>query len=246
MKKVEEKQSICNFEKPVEILEMTIYEEFTDLGTNIAEIGIDQILEIDILKEIPIISSLIGLGKIVITAKELLLTKKILVFNQQLKNGTASREIIEKHKIKIMKKPSLAKKELEVVLAHLDKHIKYTKNMMLANFYLMHIDDRIEFDWNDFEEMADIVNDISVFDLNTLGELYTKIKYTEDDEYNYLSTKRLNACGLVDYYGGMSMTRASQEGSFLAIINDMGKFFWENGMKGIKTYLIIDGEGIIL
>jgi hypothetical protein len=240
------KDSICDIEEPVETLKMTIYDECIDLSVNVAEIGIDQLFESDLLKDIPVIGSLYGLGKTAKNLKDLFLIKKILVFNQQLRSGTANKEIVKKHKKKINEKPNLARKEMEVILAYLDKHIKYTKSMILANFYLLYIDDEIEFDWEDFELMAEIVNDISLYDIKTLGDLYIKKNYTENDECNYLSAKRLNSSGLIDYYGGMSMSRPSQEGAFVARINQIGELFWEHGMKGINTKLTIDGEEITL
>jgi hypothetical protein len=239
---------LCEIDKPVEALRKTIFDNSIDIGIEAIEIGIDQLLDDGIIKDIPLLGVVYGFGKSVFAIRDIFLAKKIIVFTQNIQNGTVNREKIKNHKELLEKKPKKMYKELEIILNYLERHTKYIKNLMLGNFYLLYIDEGHDFNWNDFEIFAEIINNISVFDLEILQDIYTKKYYAEKSEYEFngLALKRLNVCGLVQYFDGMSVMTDEIQDPFTAHITSIGEYFWEYGMNGVSINTIVDGEEMIL
>lgn len=232
--------------KPVESFGQIVFNTTLDTGIDLLEVGLDQLLEDGLIREIPIIGVAYTTSKLFISLKDAMLTKKALVFAQRVQAGTADKKTLEKHREKLNKKPKKLMKELEALLVHLDKHTTYLKNKILGNFYILYLDEDIDFSWDDFEYMAEIVDNISVFDLEDLSLIYKTKTILEGEKYNSLAMKRLRYCGLVDFYDGMVAARISEATGYIAKITKLGELFWEKGMKGLSNKITIQGEEIIL
>lgn len=153
---------------------------------------------------------------------------------------------LKKHKEELLSKPKKMVKELEIILTYLDRHTKFIKNLILGNFYIMYYDEDVEFEWEDFEFFAEIVDDLSVFDLEDLKALYEKKKLIAGEEYNPVAMKRLRNCGLVDFFDGMVASNSNDTNGYIARITKVGEFFWEYGMRGISIKTTVNDENIIL
>ncbi len=62
-----------------------------------------------------------------------------------------------------------------------------------------------ELDWNEFQFLSEVIDRLFVSDLETLIDLISKIKYKTDDNIEFISLKRLDARGLVDFFNGMKV-----------------------------------------
>ena len=212
-----------------------------DLVKDYGEIAFDMFLKDGLLKDIPLINTALGMKNTVLAIRDRHFIKKTMIFTQQMHDGTISKEKIEKHKRILESNQSKMEREMETVIIYLDKHIHYIKNSILGNFYCAYIDDEQDFDWEDFELFADILDRVSIYDLPELKELCEQEVFTENDKYNSVSLSRLNGLGLVQYANGMVMGYADdidKEGAygkrFLARISIIGKVFCEIGLKNIK------------
>lgn len=223
---------ICDIDQ-LELAKKIILAEPMDLGADILEIGLDQILEEGIIKDIPVFGSFIKIGKTIKSIHDAIFAKKVLVFAQNIHSGNDSEDKWERHKEKLKNNPKRLMKELEVLLIYIDRHTKYIKNKILGKFYSLYY--MGEIDWGDFEELAEILDVISVFDFETLEELYIKKYYAVNENYNPLALKRLSNCGLADFFNGMVVTDNSgeQAANYIAKITDLGEYFWEFGLNGI-------------
>lgn len=237
---------ISEIPKPVENFAKVVFDETIDLGVDLIEIGLDQFLEEGIIKEIPIIGAGYTIGKTFFALKDVILTKKALVFAQKVQNGMGGGEKLKKHKEKLADNPKRLIKELEILLTYLDRHTKFIKNLILGNFYIMYYDEDIDFDWEDFEFFAEIIDDLSVFDLEELKILYEKKMFIEGETYNPVAMKRLRNCGLIDFFDGMIALHENETVGYIAKITNVGEFFWEYGMKGISIRTQILDDNIIL
>lgn len=226
---------VSEIPKPVENFRKVIFDETIDIGIDLIELGLDQFLEDGIIKEIPIIGIGYTMGKTFFTLKDVMLTRKALVFAQKVQDGTVDNRKLKRHKEKLTSDPKRLVKELEIILTYLDRHTKFIKNLMLGNFYILYYDEDVDFDWNDFEYFAEIIDGLSVFDLKDLKLLYEKKVLREGEEYNPVAMKRLRNCGLIDFFDGMVAMHANQSDTvgYIAGITKVGEVFWEYGMKGI-------------
>ena len=69
-----------------------------DNSLNYAEIGIDSFITDDVLKEIPLVKTVVGVVKSGLKVKEILFTKKILTFLKEFHSGDLSKEKTQKPK----------------------------------------------------------------------------------------------------------------------------------------------------
>ena len=107
-------------------------------------------------------------------------------------------------------------KELEHVLIIVDRYVELNKNKILANLYFNYIDKQI--DWEQFQELSIIVDNIFLIDLPELENIFMKKAITMNDINNKISFRRLKTQNLIEDIESM---RRRSNGS-------IGMYFNEN------------------
>lgn len=214
---------------------------------DIIESGIDQLFDDGLLKDIPIVGSVYNLVKSITKIIGVFKTKHILVFASAVNNGKVSKEVIRKHFEELEKNSKKKEHEIEVIIESLMRHDKYIKDQILANCYLMYCSPDTQYTWEDFEMLRQITEDLYVYDLLALKDIYNKKEY-RDNNYDALAMRRLCNLGLVDYFGGLKVSNNDtfSAESFAARINNVGELYFEDALKGIKIVYDVDGEERIL
>src|SRR5699024_5263930 len=115
----------------------------SDACIDMAELGIDSLLDEGVFKSIPIVSVLVGSGK---TAQK-----------------------IEKYKNHLDSNPKYAEEELGRVIILLNSNVDLKKSELLAKFYRSYINGDI--DWSTFCELSDITSRLFISDLHLLFEV---------------------------------------------------------------------------
>ena len=82
----------------------------SDIVTDYLELGIDSILENDGLKEIPIIKTLISIGKVTKDIRERNMMKNLVIFLNELNSGNIDKEKLKKHKEELKQNHKKAEK----------------------------------------------------------------------------------------------------------------------------------------
>lgn len=180
----------------VESTANTIVNYNVDTAMDLSEIGIDSLLDDSIFKEIPIVKTIYGVAKTGFAIREKHMLKKTLVFINQLNNNGLSNEKYIEYKEKLKNKDEFAFKELEYALIIIDRYVELNKNIILANLYFNYIDKKI--DWNQFQELSIIVDNIFLSDLEELEKIYQKRAITMNDINNKISFRRLRVQNLVE------------------------------------------------
>lgn len=180
----------------VESTANTIVNYNVDTAMDLSEIGIDSLLDDSIFKEIPIVKTIYGVAKTGFAIREKHMLKKTLVFINQLNNNGLLNEKYIEYKEKLKNKDEFAFKELEYVLIIIDRYVELNKNIILANLYFNYIDKKI--DWNQFQELSIIVDNIFLSDLEELEKIYQKRAITMNDINNKISFRRLRVQNLVE------------------------------------------------
>lgn len=180
----------------VESTANTIVNYSVDTAMDLSEIGIDSLLDDSIFKEIPIVKTICGVAKTGFAIREKHMLKKTLVFINQLNNNGLSNEKYIEYKEKLKNKDEFAFKELEYALIIIDRYVELNKNIILANLYFNYIDKKI--DWNQFQELSIIVDNIFLSDLEELEKIYQKRAITMNDINNKISFRRLRVQNLVE------------------------------------------------
>ena len=167
----------------------------SNLISDYLELGIDSILENELLKEIPVVKTIIGLGRISKSVRNRNLMKNLVIFLNELNNGNVDEGKLNKYRELLMNDNEKAEKELGRIIIILDQTIDNIKSAILAKLYKAYINQII--DWNMFIEFSEITNRIYVNDLDTLLLIYNnKLNSTKNRE-DLFRIERLNSLGII-------------------------------------------------
>jgi hypothetical protein len=139
------------------IKDQNLQEVIADLG----EAAIDSILEESLLKDLPIVGTLLGLTKATMSIQDKLFTKKILHFLFQLKNTD-----VDKRKRQIEKIESDSKYKTKVgekLLYIIDKCEDSEKSIYVGKLFQCYIEEKL--DYEDFLRASKCIELIFLYDL---------------------------------------------------------------------------------
>lgn len=122
----------------------------------IAEIGLDAILEDGMLKEIPFISTAMSIYRMGKSIHERHNIAKLVVFLNEINQGTADETEREKYYAKFKDNERFRSRELEYILILIDRYIDYDKPVMLAKLYLAYLREFIS--WHELTMYAEAVD----------------------------------------------------------------------------------------
>jgi hypothetical protein len=148
---------------PEQFLDATITPnpELINMASTIGELGIDELLEIDGLTQIPLLGVLVGSAKVAKGFRERWLIEKIVMFLANLK------EISEEEKIKFKEKidsdPKYKKRVADTLMTVLDNLDDIDKAEMLAKTFTCFLQAKIEF--ADFRRICYAINTAYADDL---------------------------------------------------------------------------------
>ena len=93
-----------------------------DIGSDLVEVDIDSCLNDGIIKDIPLVNTLVKLGNIAVSIRERHLLQKTLAFIQEHNKDLAAYEDRIKYKEKLESNPKKMGKELGQLLVCIDCH----------------------------------------------------------------------------------------------------------------------------
>jgi hypothetical protein len=171
----------------------SLFSNIADSIPDIAEFGIDSILDEGVLKDFPLMSTLVGVKNVAQNLHDRNLLRQTLAFVKELNNGQLDEKKKEKYKKIIDENPKKAEAELGRVLIILNQNIELSKSKILAAIFQEYINENI--DWKTFCEFSEITRMFFIDDIYDLDTIYHQ-------ESNYLAflshgADRLVALGLV-------------------------------------------------
>lgn len=167
----------------------------TDIIGDYLELGIDSILENEILKEIPIFKSLLSVGKISKNIRERNCLKNLAIFINELNSGNIDAEKLRLHQEELKRNSKKAEKELGRVLIILDQTIDNIKASILGKLYKAYINQVI--DWDMFIEFSEITNRLYINDLKILALIYNGNMNDTSNRTDLYRVERLNSLGVI-------------------------------------------------
>lgn len=196
----------------------------SDIVSDYLELGIDSILDNDSLKEIPIIKTFIGVGKITKSIRERNLMKNLVIFINELNSGNIVKEKLKKHKEELNQNPKKAEKELGRILIILEQTIDNLKSSILGKLYKAYINQEI--DWDLFVEFSEITNRLYINDLSILSLIFKNQLSDTSNRNDLYRIERLNSLGVVGLAPKAIFigTNASRQDSYITL-NQIGKIY---------------------
>lgn len=165
-------------------------EPIMDVLQDIAESGIDDIIDNPSLREIPIVKSLIGIVKGGLAIREIYFVKKLSSFFSAFHKG----DLDEEKRQLFLKKMKTDKDYCKSVINHVivlnDRFINEKKSIVLANLLRAHINNC--YDYNEFLNLSELLDSVPVrafkpleeaANVNPLGQVFTEINYPDNPKY---------------------------------------------------------------
>ena len=212
-----------------------------DLSMDVLEIGINELCENEIIKNIPFVKAIVAFCKVGTAIYERHLIKNTLRFIGRFNAKTINPTKLEKYRKRLNDDPNFAEDELGRVLFLLNKTIDSLKAEILANLFRNYVEEAIS--WEQFCELSDITDRIFVADIAILSSAYQKNGVNLYEFANY-HLDRLISLGVLQNeqrIGGNLIINTifdedKQKNGKDVSITDLGKLFYECGLKNAALH----------
>lgn len=214
-------------DKIIPAFETTLFDStLSDACVDMAEMGIDSLLDDGVFKGFPVVSLLIGVGKTAQNIHDRNLLKQTIKFINTFNEKKIHPTKIAKYRKRINDNPQFAEEELGRVIILLNSNVDIKKSELLAKFYRSYVNEII--DWSLFCELSDITSRMFISDLQLLYKVYRK-EISDTSQCPVYKADRLIALGLLDS-AMKSMSIGNVSGSHTQRyiqVNNLGKIFCE-------------------
>lgn len=191
-----------------EDFEKSLFTNTKDILEDYMEVGIDALINNDVIKEIPIVKTIAAVLKVGKNIYDRNLLKQTLTFINEFNKNDISQEELDKYREQIEKDNKKCEEELGRVLLLLNKFIDKEKSIILAKLYKAYIKKIIT--WDEFCEYSEITNRIFIQDLKILKDIYNR-KIIDDKGNNKFRIERLYNTGLVGWNPRVVFSFGEQE-----------------------------------
>ncbi len=140
-----------------------------DNALDYAEIGLDAFVSDDILKEIPIVKTVVGVVKSGLKVKEIFFTKKILTFLKEFHSGKLPIEKFNKFQEEFNTDEKYRSKVLQEIMLFNDTFVQIEKSKIFANLFAAHLND--VYGWDDFVNLSYCLNQLNMFGVSLFDDM---------------------------------------------------------------------------
>lgn len=191
---------------------------FDDIG-EIADLGINLLMDNEILKNIPFVSTTMRIYHIGKTVHDRIYISKLIAFLNEINNGIADENERKKYQEKFKCNENFRNKELEYILILIDRYIDCKKPKMLSKLYLAYLDEQI--DWQDFLTYAEVIDRLLIRDYELF--ISDKETFTVRVEIEEDSILRLESLGLLADVSNAKRYNNVENGFYRTTWNDLEK-----------------------
>lgn len=197
-----------------------------DTASEFVEIGLDSIMDNELLKKIPFVSTIVATYRIGKGIRERQYIAKLASFLNEINKGIADDKKRQGYREKFKENKNFRNKELEYILILIDRYISFDKPKILAKLYLAYLESTLT--WFEFTKYAEIIDHLISGDLQCLNEeLLTSIT---NNSSSIDSVLRLLSTGLVSQNVSMRTEYDSKKAN-LSINDPVGYLITPLGKK---------------
>ncbi len=212
------------------LVESIAHSELSALAADLAEVGLDAVLDDGLAKDIPVVGTLMKMYRIGITLHNRLFAKKLLRFLAGLADVPLHQR--QEQLARLTVDVNERQKVGETLLLLLDRMNDIEKPVMMANAFKAFLEERIDF--QQFRQLAYVIDSINMASIATLRNVFQREYYPEVLEPDP-HVQHLAMCGLFSIRfnkidttarfgdGGSSFDREKPAGALVP--NSLGKLF---------------------
>jgi hypothetical protein len=140
-----------------------------DNALDYAEIGLDAFVSDEILKEIPIVKTVVGVVKSGLKVKEIFFTKKILTFLKEFHSGKLPKDKFDKFQEEFTTNEKYRAKVMEQIMVFNDTFLQIEKSKVFANLFAAHLNEA--YGWDDFVNLSFCLNQLNMFGVSLFDDM---------------------------------------------------------------------------
>lgn len=182
-------------DKLVDDFEKSLFNSSENVISDYLEIGIDSLMNEGILKELPIVNTIVGVLKVGKNVHDRNLLKQTLTFINEFNNNQISEDKLERYKLTIEMNLKRCEEELGRILLLLNNFIDKEKSVMLAKLFKAYVEKIVS--WNEFCEYSEIINRLFIQDINLLKMIYNGTVSDTTNRADLFRVERLNSLGII-------------------------------------------------
>lgn len=194
----------------------------TDAAIEVVESSLDDILDCPAVDDIPVLRSIIGIGKTMVGIRERNLLRQTSQFITTFNAGTIPEEDLNRYRSEMLSDPKKIQNELERVLLLLDATLDVEKSELLARFYRAYVMRAIT--WEAFRELSEVVNQLILEDLRALDQIAAGTAKTTEECAAHRAWW-LSALGLVIVTTETYVYPGKAGNQYLVELSDLGWIF---------------------
>lgn len=206
-------------EKVSESISKELVNTSIDLGIDYTEISIDDLFNNSAFKEIPIIKTIIGFGKIGLYVKEKFFIKKLFTFLREFHSNTITPEAKNDFNAKFNNDTKYRQKVTEFLMVYIDRIEHVDKAKILSHLFSAHLEGK--FDWETFTYLSFCLDRINPKSFKFLKEL-------SDNNFTYDNSDTNNDEALL-FSAGIGI-----RSSALFIVTPLGKDLYNYGISKLN------------
>jgi len=177
-----------------------VKDDITDIFVDLAEDKLNIFIKIRALIPIPKIKIIAVIAKGIVGIRSAFQLKMIEHFIDTVNSGVATPGEIKIHLDQLKANKKQLAKEVNYILVKINSWNDLEKSKYFGNLYIAYINKHIP--WNQLMLYTDILSQITLYDIETLKEIYNIYKYTENSNPPFASMLRLQSLGLVVFHDG--------------------------------------------
>ena len=183
-------------DKLTEDFEKSLFNNSKEILGEYIELGIDSFINDGILKDIPIVNSIVAVLKIGKNIHDRNLLRQTLTFINEFNSGNISKDKLNAYKSTIENNPKKCEEELGRILILLNSYVDKEKSVMLAKLYKSYVGQDIT--WSEFCEYSEIINRIFIQDLEILNDIYHGEIDETTNRTDMYRIERINSLGIIE------------------------------------------------
>lgn len=221
-------------DKLTEDFEKSLFNNSKEIIGEYIEVGIDSFINDGILKDIPIVNTIVAVLKIGKNIHDRNLLKQTLTFINEFNKNNITEEQLKNYKERIEKDRKKCEDELGRVLLLLNNFIDKEKSIMLSKLFKAYVSQLLN--WNDFCEYSEIINRLFIQDFSFLQEIYLGRISDTTNRSDIYKVERLNSLGIIGMtfksstISTINGVMSNRQDSYLTM-NNNGKKFMNIVMK---------------
>lgn len=172
---------------------------------DIAEISIDSILEDGLIRDIPILSTIVNITKTSVSIRDRIFAKKVLLFLKELDKCPIKtrKNFLESISLKPKKKEKLG----ETLIIILERINDMQKPSIIANLFIAYMENDITY--QDFTKISGIVGNVQLEDLLFLKNKNKPLNQLPIDNLEYLAMNGLMNIGIMGPHNSRDLAYGS-------------------------------------